>query len=189
MQYAETICVDAKIGHVPHVVSALSDLENAGAWVTEVGQLNQLLLFYSSSNLLDLQRQRAALLAKIPQEFILQTDITTWRVIAPVLPMGVYGQAYEWRCYHVLPNEMEKVEREFLSALNRRVEVSPLMCGLISLEGTPRIAHLWPYGDVKDRQEKRAQAVAAGGWPPKVAPYLYKMKNALLSPLASSQWK
>ena len=56
------------------------------------------------------------------------------------------------------------------AALVERSKLSPLVALLHSIDGPPRITHIWPYANIDARFELRADAVAKGIWPPKGAP-------------------
>ena len=51
-----------------------------------------------------------------------------------------------------------------------RGKLSPLVALLHSIDGPPRITHIWPYASIDARFMLRAEAVAKGIWPPKGAP-------------------
>ena len=188
MSYVETIFLDVQPGHIPQVVSALSGFEGVGAWVTEIGRLNRITLLRTAQTYEALLSGRPDVLSSLPHENLVRVEVTSWRAITPVANPGSYGSVYEWRCYEAKADGMPDVEERFLAAVPERETVSPLTCTLVSLEGTPRIAHLWPYADLNARSEKRAAAVATGSWPPKVAPFLTRMESEILLPLAISLW-
>ncbi|GBR13250.1 NIPSNAP family protein [Gluconobacter frateurii] len=189
MSYAETVFLDVQVGHVPQVVSALSGLEGAGAWVTEIGRLNRITLFRTAETYAELLEGRPEILASLPHEHLVRVEVTSWRVITPVADPGTYGGVYEWRCYEATPDGMADLEERFLAAAPARTGLSPLTCTLVSLEGAPRFAHLWPYADLNQRAEVRSAAVATGTWPPKVASFLTRMENEILVPLPGSAWR
>ena len=188
MSYAETLILDIVPGKVPQVAAVLSAVSGMGAWVTEIGHLNRITLLRLSDTVQELLESRAGILAALPHEFLLRSDVTSWRVLSPVMPAGAYGSVYEWRCYESKTDGMASTERLFMDALPARLEHSSLLCALVSLEGTPRFAHLWPYADLNDRASARANAVVSGQWPPKIAGFLNNMDNEILLPLANSIW-
>ena len=189
MSYAETIILDIRIGQVPVVVSALTGRDGLGVWVSEIGVLNRVVLFRTADTYAGLLDGRPELLAAIPKDAIQSVDVTSWRIISPLLPAGAHGGVYEWRCYEMKLGQVGDVEEAFVASLPPRLELSGLVCGMVSLEGTPRLAHIWPYADMNARMEIRAQAVASGIWPPKVASHLNIMENAILLPAKDSAWR
>ncbi|EHH67326.1 NIPSNAP family protein [Gluconobacter morbifer] len=188
MSYAETIILDVQFGHAPAVVSALSGLQDVGMWATEIGYLNRITLFRTADSFEALLAGRPALLESLPKAHLERIEVTGWRVICPVLAPGSHGGVYEWRCYEARPGQMGEAELSFLAALPKRLELSSLFCALVSIEGTPRIAHVWPYADLNSRAAIRAEAVASGTWPPRMAHTLSSMQSEILLPLEASIW-
>lgn len=187
--YAETVIIDAKVGQVSSVVSALDGVEGVAIWVTEIGILNRVYLFRTAGTHDALLERRPKLLARIPSDCARHVDVTSWRLISPLLSEGEHGSAYEWRCYELKLGHISEVERAFVDALAPRLALSPLVCGMISLEGVPRLAHIWPYQGLEERRKVRAKAVETGVWPPKIASALERMENAVLVPVRGSAWR
>ncbi|MFT8807360.1 NIPSNAP family protein [Gluconobacter sp.] len=188
MSYAETIVLDVRIGQMPQVVSALSGRDGLAVWVSEIGVLNRVILFRTAGTCSELLEGRPELLAAIPKEAVQSVEVTSWRVISPLLPAGEHGSIYEWRCYEMKLGQAGDVEEAFAAAVPGRLELSSLVCGMVSIEGTPRLAHIWPYADMNARLEIRAQAVASGVWPPRIGSNLVAMENAILLPAQGSAW-
>lgn len=188
MGYAETIVLDVRIGQVPQVVSVVTGRPGVAVWVSEIGVLNRVVLFRTADSYAGLLDGRPDLLAVLPEDALLSIDVTAWRIISPLLPAGEHGSIYEWRCYELKIGQVGDVEEAFAAAVPRRLELSPLLCGMISIEGKPRLAHIWPYADMNARLDVRAQAVASGVWPPKIGKGLVAMENAVLIPASGSAW-
>lgn len=188
MSYAETIVLDVRVGQVPQVVSALTGRNGLAVWVSEIGVLNRVVLFRTAETFASLMDGRPDLLAAIPKEPVQSVDVTSWRVISPLLPAGKHGSLYEWRCYELKLGQASEVEEAFAASVLGRLELSSLLCGMISIEGTPRLAHIWPYADMNARLDIRAQAVASGVWPPKIGGNLVAMENTILLPAQGSAW-
>jgi len=188
MSYAETIVLDVRVGQIPQVVSALTGRDGLAVWVSEIGVLNRVVLFRTADTYDALLEGRPDVLAAIPEEPVQNVAVTSWRIISPLLPAGEHGSLYEWRCYDLKLGQVGNVEEAFATAVPARLDLSPLLCGMISIEGTPRLAHIWPYADMNARLEIRAQAVASGVWPPKIGAGLVAMENAILLPAQGSAW-
>ena len=118
MSYAETIILDIRIGQVPVVVSALTGRDGLGVWVSEIGVLNRVVLFRTADTYAGLLDGRPELLAAIPKDAIQSVDVTSWRLISPLLPAGAHGGVYEWRCYEMKLGQVGDVEEAFV-ALSR----------------------------------------------------------------------
>ncbi|MBS1102173.1 NIPSNAP family protein [Gluconobacter sp. Dm-62] len=188
MSYAETVVLDVRIGQMPQVVSALTGRDGLAVWVSEIGVLNRVVLFRTATTYESLLDGRPALLALIPKEPVQSVDVTSWRVISPLLPAGKHGGIYEWRCYELKLGQAGEVEEAFAASVPGRLGLSPLLCGMISIEGTPRLAHIWPYADMNVRLDIRIQAVTSGVWPPKIGSNLVAMENTVLLPAQGSAW-
>ncbi|GBR51552.1 hypothetical protein AA106555_0594 [Neokomagataea thailandica NBRC 106555] len=188
MRYAETLTLDIRPGLVSRVATALEKFKEAGLWLTETGPLNRIMALYTAETLEQLRLMRRDILNHIPRDVVVREDVTSWEIVTPLLEAGRYGGVYEWRCYECHHDAMADVVERFNHALVARSTLSPLCCAMVSLEGVPRFAHLWPYKDAQSRSLIRAQALESGKWPPAIAPFLTRMENALLSPLPTSKW-
>ena len=61
-----------------------------------------------------------------------------------------------------------------------------MLIAMYALDGTPRIAHIWPYASTDDRARLRTESVQQG-WPPKSAVWLTpEMHSAIYPPTAVS---
>ena len=49
-----------------------------------------------------------------------------------------------------------------------------------------QIIHIWPYKDMAERDRIRAEAIAAGNWPPKIGEFLLGMQSEIFIPFACS---
>jgi hypothetical protein len=45
-----------------------------------------------------------------------------------------------------------------------------------------QIIHIWPYKDINERDQVRAEAVRSGVWPPKIADFIADMETRILYP-------
>jgi len=94
---------------------------------------------------------------------------------------------YEVRTYFVKPKSLTEVEKRFGEAYETRKKISPL-AAFFHTEIGPlnQIIHIWPYKDMAERDKIRAEAVAAGNWPPKIGEFLLGMQSEIYIPFASS---
>ncbi|MDX2158021.1 MAG: NIPSNAP family protein [Hyphomicrobiaceae bacterium] len=94
---------------------------------------------------------------------------------------------YEFRTYTLHVRTMPEFLSRFGEALPRRLELSPLAaCWYTELGPLNQIIHVWPYRDMNERTRIRAEAVASGVWPPKVAELVAEMRSEILQPLPFS---
>jgi hypothetical protein len=83
----------------------------------------------------------------------------------------------------VKPGQMAEVKKQYELSLPERVKLSPC-AGLFQSEvGTlNQWIHLWPYKDLLERDQIRAEAVKLGVWPPKSGHCLDAMESKILIP-------
>ena len=94
---------------------------------------------------------------------------------------------YEVRTYDLQPHSLPEVEKRFGEAYENRKKISPL-AAFFHTEIGPlnQIIHIWPYKDIAERDRLRADAVKAGGWPPKTAEFLVAQRSDIFVPLSMS---
>lgn len=165
-----------------------------GCFVSEIGDLNRVIVFRSFVDDAEMQADRARIHgatdpfgagdAIVEMEF---TGYAPYSFSQQVVP-GKYGPVYEIRTYRVKHGCLPAVERVWGPALPGRLALSPLTIAMYALEGTPRITHIWPYASLDDRAEKRARSVAEGVWPPPGGPALLTgdMRSVIALPTAIS---
>ena len=78
---------------------------------------------------------------------------------------------YEVRSYILKAGATPHFEEEFEKALPEREKFSKLGAFWHTEIGPlNQVIHVWPYKYIEERSRIRAEAVAAGVWPPKVEP-------------------
>lgn len=166
----------------------------AGAWTTEIGTLNQLVLLHVVD---DAAQSREARARRIESgdlfghsDVAVSLTVETFAAFSfmPDLPSGKFGPVYELREYLTQPDGIAGTVEAWKSALPARLEVSPMILAAHALEGAqPRFIHLWPYKDLNDRARIRGDSIARGIWPPKGgAARLAFMQSSILLPLPFS---
>ena len=95
---------------------------------------------------------------------------------------------YEMRTYDLKPRSLPEVLKRFGEGYETtRKKFSPLAAFWYTEIGPlNQIIHVWPYKDVAERGRIRAEAVAAGGWPPKIAEFILSMKSDIMVPWDNS---
>ena len=89
----------------------------------------------------------------------------------------------EMRQYQLKPRSQPEVLKRFGEALPARLKFSPLGGFFYSDVGPLNsIIHLWPYANLGEREHIRAEAVKAGGWPPKIGEFIDRMDAKILIP-------
>lgn len=166
----------------------------AGAWSTEIGTLNQIVLLHTVD---DAAASRAARARRSESgDLFGHSDVAVSMTVEtfagfsfmPPLTSGRFGPVYELREYLTQPDGIAGTMDVWKTALPPRLELSRLLLAAYALEGAqPRFIHLWPYQDLNDRARVRGDAIARGIWPPKGgAARLAFMQNSILLPLPFS---
>ncbi|MSP67241.1 MAG: NIPSNAP family protein [Alphaproteobacteria bacterium] len=166
--------------------------EVAGFWYTDIGPLHQVVHIwpYESPNDRLRIRQAAAADPEWPpagtDQLILdmQSEIFLPVSFSPPLTPGRFGPVYEMRSYTIRNRSLPEIEKRLAPALPERVKLSPLLLAMVSENGPlNRFVHIWPYKSMQHRDDVRAQAEAAGIWPPKgVREFSLRQENKILRP-------
>ena len=95
---------------------------------------------------------------------------------------------YEMRTYDLKPRSLPEVLKRFGEAYEeKRRKFSPMAAFWYTEIGPlNQIIHVWPYKDLAERGRIRAEAVAAGGWPPKISEFIVSMKSEIMVPWDNS---
>ena len=80
---------------------------------------------------------------------------------------------YEVRTYQVKPRSLPEVLKRFGDAYPKRSELSKLFAFWYTEIGSlNQIIHIWPYKDLNERVQIRAEAIKRGICPPKIAEFM-----------------
>lgn len=94
---------------------------------------------------------------------------------------------YEVRTYDLKPHSVPEAEKRFGEAYEYRKKLSPLAAFWHTEIGPlNQIIHVWPYKDMAERERIRAEAVAAGNWPPKIGEFIVNMRTEIFIPFPFS---
>lgn len=184
MQLYELATLSLAIGAAPKAAPAIEAFchEGAegsrllGAWATEIGALNQVLVLrgFDTEAVLRAERQRTQDSSN-PfgcAEWLGDLALDSYAPLPDLPPVqpGAFGPIYEVRSYVMKPNGRQPTIAAWQVALPARKELSPLVIAMTSLDGPSRLTHVWPYSSLDARATIRAEAVARGIWPPKGGP-------------------
>lgn len=147
-----------------------------GAFTTDIGTLNRLIVLRGFADAADLLVERRRTLESASPfgcgAFLTEMALDSYAPF-PFLPpvdTATRGPVYEIRTYRMktggLPHTIAAWER----ALPERSAFSPCLIAMYALDGAPRFTQLWPYADLAARSRARGESVAAGAWPPKGGP-------------------
>ncbi|MBE9607145.1 NIPSNAP family protein [Acetobacteraceae bacterium H6797] len=150
--------------------------ELLGVFITEIGQLNQVIVLRGFEDDAALNAERLRLLGTA-NPFNAGAGLTAMSLdsyrpfpfLPPVRP-GKFGGIYEIRTYAMKLGGIEATAAIWEKTLAARLALSPLTIAMTTLDGPPRFTHIWPYANLEARGAIRAEAMAKGIWPPKGGP-------------------
>jgi NIPSNAP len=164
-------------------------------WHTEIGPLNEIVHVWGYQDLAERARVRAEA-AKDPNlpptigEFIreMRSEIVVpFSFMAPVRP-GKVGPIFELRYYTLKPGTLPDTAKGWEAKLPERTKLSPIvLAGGVEFGKANGFIHIWAYSGLDQRAKVRAEAVAAGVWPPPGGrDRLLSQDNKILLPSAFS---
>jgi hypothetical protein len=163
-------------------------------WHTEIGPLNEIVHVWRYSDLAERARIRAEA-AKDPnwppkiREYILsmRSEIVVPFPSLPEVRPAKIGPIFELRYYTYKLGAMPQVRKNWEAALPARMKLSPLViAGAVEFGRADGFIHLWAYESFDQRMKVRAEAIAAGIWPPRGGEELVTQENKILLPAAFS---
>jgi len=90
---------------------------------------------------------------------------------------------YEVRTYMLKPGTVAECEKRFAEVLVHREKYSPLGAFWhTELGPLNQIIHVWPYENLQQRTERRAQAMKDPNWPPKLLDLIEHMESEIFIP-------
>lgn len=179
---------------LPRIKQYLDETPSKGrflaCWYADIGTLNQIMVIRGYDSAADQAEEReAALLAGNP--FGIGDLVTGMKVdcyapfpFLPPVETGEKGPFYEVRVYGIKPSGLAPTIEAWRGAVPERSELSPLTIAMFAVDGNaPRFMNIWPYPSLEARNKARADAVAAGVWPPKGGPqHLTNLESAIFLP-------
>lgn len=164
----------------PGIQAWLADPESdgrlCGAWSTDIGRLNQVILLREFDALADLHAERErARRSSNPfgcGEFLVGLEMDSYAPLDFISPVqaGDFGPIYEIRTYHTKMNGLTEIENRWRDTIPERSRYSRLTVAMYGIDGGQRFTQIWPYRSLEERTKARAQSVADGAWPPKGGP-------------------
>jgi hypothetical protein len=162
---------------------------------TEIGPLNEIVHIWGYQDLADRARVRgeAAKDANWPpkiSEFIreMRSEIVVPFSFIPAVRPGKVGPIFELRYYTLKPGTLPDTAKGWEAKLPERTKLSPIvLAGGVEFGKANGFVHIWAYSGLDQRAKVRADAVAAGVWPPPGgAGRLLSQDNKILLPAAFS---
>ena len=168
----------------------------AALWHTEVGPLNQVIHVWPYESLEDRTRIRAEAVKDPnwpPQgdpNMFLKMESEIFMPAPFMRPMGgdqALGNLYEMRTYTYKSGSMDEVIKRWAAAVPHREEYSPLAAAMYSEIGElNKWVHIWPYKDMAERTEIRAEASKNPHWPAPTQEFLLRAETKFLIPASCS---
>jgi hypothetical protein len=162
---------------------------------TEIGPLNEIVHIWGYQDLADRARVRAESAKdtnwppKI-QEFIreMRSEIIVPFPFIPAVRPGKVGPVFELRYYTLKPGTLPDTAKGWEAKLPERTKFSPIvLAGGVEFGKANGFVHIWAYSSLDQRAKIRADAVAAGAWPPPGGGgRLLSQDNKILLPAAFS---
>ena len=173
-----------------------------GYWMSEIGQLNQVMHLWSYADLNERAHLRAELgkNARWASEYVPVTRPNLIRqevrllnaVVGPVAPASP-GNVYELRAYRTRPGASRQWADLMVGGLKVREKYSKIVGLWITEAGQPNeVCHIWAYADLNARAAVRAAVSKDPGWQEllgKGAPLLEEMHSTIMLPAAHSPLK
>lgn len=167
-----------------------------GCWLSELGALNQIAVLRGFADDAELAAERRRALASTDPfgcaEFATALSMDSYAPFPgmPEIETGAFGPIYEIRTYVMKLGGLPPTLDAWAEALPARRELSPLVIAMHTLDGPPRMTHIWPYPSLDARAAIRAESVKRGVWPPKNGPaWLSSMQTSIYLPLEGSPLK
>jgi len=154
--------------------------ELLACWFTDIGTLNQMIVFRSFPNLESLQKEKARTQHNASPfgcgEIFLKLEQHSYQGFPWMKPArssaqsGIQGPVYEIRTYGIKPGGVQPTLDLWEQAMPEREKISPCVVAMVALDGPLRFTNIWAYPSLDARSKARADAVAKGIWPPKGGP-------------------
>lgn len=169
--------------------------ELVAAWVTEVGQINDVLVLRRYADGAGANEVKPGGGNWLDPVLPLTNDfkVEQYRLLPdmPAPQPGKFGAIHEMRTYVYRPGMLDELIATWTPPLKKRVEISAAPLVMYSIGGrATRFIHLWVYESYEERLRIRAAEVAKGTWPPPGGKSRWlSQENAMLIPLACSPMK
>ncbi len=149
-----------------------------GCFIAEIGALNRIFVLRGFADEAAQARERERVLRSASPfgcgDLLAAIAIDRYRPFPDIPPVepGAYGAIYELRSYVLKIGGLTPTLAAWAEALPARMALSRMIVAMYTLDGAPRISHLWPYADLTQRAALRTEAVQRGIWPPKSTGWL-----------------
>ncbi len=173
-----------------------------GYWVTEIGQLNQVMHLWSYKDLNERARLRAELAKNqrwnteyipLTRPNLMRQDIRLLNAVRDPVAPAKTPNVYELRTYRARPGAARTWMDHFTKALPVREKYSKIVGLWMTEAGQPNeVCHIWAYPDLNARAAIRAEVAKDPGWQAFLkdgAGLLDEMHSTIMLPAAHSPLK
>lgn len=162
-----------------------------GCWIADVGTLNTAYVLRGFADDAEMAREQARTM-RSSNPFGCARHLTGMTLDGyapftkqPPIEPGAFGPVYEVRTYMLQMGALEAAMAVWAEKVSLRTAVSRLVVAMHTLNGAPRMTHIWPYADANERVRLRAKSIEDGIWPPKL-PIQSDMRSTLCVAAAGS---
>ncbi len=91
---------------------------------------------------------------------------------------------YEFRTYDLKPRSVPEFEKRAAEKMEEGRQDYSQLFGFWYTEAGPlnQVVHVWPYEDLNQRRDVRAQVVEEGVWPPNTSEFVINMQSEIFLP-------
>ena len=167
-----------------------------GFFTCEIGDLNKCMHIweYKSAGHREEVRSQYSTLKNWPPKGgeAIQKMASKFMTTPPFRPeprTGSLGNVYEFRTYTFMPNKIPVAVKGWTEHVAEREALSPLAACFITETGPlNEFIHVWPYRDLNDRAEKRAESQSLKNWPvPGYREFILRQNSEIWIPSSFSQ--
>jgi hypothetical protein len=196
--FYELATLTVPVGTIPDAVKDIGGSPNTagkliGCWASDIGTLNNIFVLRGFQSFEGLLAEREQTLRSgksfYGMNYLERLTLDTYLPFPGLSAAGPgkMGDIYEIRTYELKTGGLAPTLDAWADLLPHRRKFSELVIALYSIDGPPRIAHIWPYKDLGERSRIRAEAVESGHWPPRCTDWLTSdMQSVIAMPTAIS---
>jgi len=167
----------------------------AGAWRTEIGPLNQVVVLWSHDDWRSFGDDQDSYLATAAppgwEDVVLAEDSAVMKPAPFMRPLAGRafgsGNVYEMRTYTYNAIGVARSVEQWSEKIEVREKYSPLVACMYSMSGRlHRFVSVWVYKDFAEKARVRAEVQKEPNWPPRTKQWMVVQENKYMIPLSFS---